>query len=175
QLDRVKLSFRNRGTSAAVLHVRSGDNQLGPWTYTVDAKDRLSDVWSYGELHQNTYDLSVYGPNGFVRTFKGGLGPQRGANLLVSASYHHDPGITLEIVNRTKRREQLKIYDAYSRRTITQRLEAGGVLVWHWSLDESFGWYDLIVTVDSDPSFRQQLAGHIETGRDSVSDPLLGV
>jgi phospholipase C len=44
----------------------------------------------------------------------------------------------------------------------------------HWSLSSSYGWYDLTITVDSDPTFCQQIAGHVETGRDSVSDPLLG-
>jgi len=37
-----------------------------------------------------------------------------------------------------------------------------------------FGWYDLTLTVGADPTFRQQLAGHVETGRDSASDPALG-
>jgi phospholipase C len=40
---------------------------------------------------------------------------------------------------------------------------------------ESFGWYDLSISVESDPDFGQQLAGAVETGRDSVSDPRLGV
>ncbi|MES1210069.1 MAG: phospholipase domain-containing protein [Pseudomonadota bacterium] len=43
-----------------------------------------------------------------------------------------------------------------------------------WSLDKSFNWYDLTVTVPSDPNFRQQLAGHVENGRDSMTDPALG-
>jgi phospholipase C len=42
------------------------------------------------------------------------------------------------------------------------------------SLDQFFGWYDLIVTVAGDPSFAYRLAGHVETGRESFSDPALG-
>jgi phospholipase C len=34
--------------------------------------------------------------------------------------------------------------------------------------------YDLTVEVESDPGFRQQLAGHVENGRDGWSDPALG-
>jgi phospholipase C len=30
------------------------------------------------------------------------------------------------------------------------------------------------VTVDVDPTFGYRLAGHVETGRDSFSDPALG-
>jgi hypothetical protein len=36
------------------------------------------------------------------------------------------------------------------------------------------GWYDLIVKVSGDASFRYQLAGHVETGKESISDPALG-
>jgi hypothetical protein len=38
----------------------------------------------------------------------------------------------------------------------------------------SSGWYGIIVTTDSDPSLAQQLAGHLETGRNSISAPALG-
>jgi phospholipase C len=43
-----------------------------------------------------------------------------------------------------------------------------------FTLERSFGWYDLTIEVDADPSFSCQLAGHLETGRDSASDPALG-
>jgi len=33
---------------------------------------------------------------------------------------------------------------------------------------------DRTFTTDSDPSFTQQLAGHLKTGRDSISDPAFG-
>ena len=42
------------------------------------------------------------------------------------------------------------------------------------SLEQFHGWYDLIVTVAGDPSFKYRLAGHVETGHDSFSDPALG-
>jgi phospholipase C len=69
----------------------------------------------------------------------------------------------------------VRIYDAYTKQTVTQTLEPGGVLIWHWSLENSFGWYDLSISVESDAGFLQQLAGHVETGHNSVSDPALGV
>jgi len=36
------------------------------------------------------------------------------------------------------------------------------------------GWYDLIVTVAEDSAFHYRLAGHVETGKDSFTDPALG-
>jgi hypothetical protein len=39
---------------------------------------------------------------------------------------------------------------------------------------DSSGWYDLTVGVESDRAFAQQLAGHLESGCDSTTDPLIG-
>jgi phospholipase C len=41
-------------------------------------------------------------------------------------------------------------------------------------LQQYFGWYDLVVSVSQDSTFEHRLAGHVETGRDSFSDPALG-
>jgi phospholipase C len=43
-----------------------------------------------------------------------------------------------------------------------------------WNLNATFGWYDLVLTVDGDTGFEVQLAGHIENGQPSSSDPALG-
>jgi phospholipase C len=32
----------------------------------------------------------------------------------------------------------------------------------------------LLITVNADPSFVRHYAGHVETGNDSASDPLIG-
>jgi phospholipase C len=53
-------------------------------------------------------------------------------------------------------------------------LPRGRAIEKRWPLKSSFGWYDLSVTTDADPSFLQRLAGHLENGRDSVSDPAFG-
>ena len=43
------------------------------------------------------------------------------------------------------------------------------------ALSEVFGWYDLSVAVEEGASFACQLAGHVETSRDSVIDPAIGL
>jgi phospholipase C len=42
------------------------------------------------------------------------------------------------------------------------------------SLADLHGWYDVVVTVAEDAGFEYRFAGHIETGRDSMSDPAMG-
>jgi phospholipase C len=36
------------------------------------------------------------------------------------------------------------------------------------------GWYDVTITSSADPLFVRQPAGHVETGRVSITDPALG-
>ena len=169
----VKLHFGNSGKSAAVFQVRSG--RTGPWTYTVEANARLFDTWALGATGQTAYDLSVYGPNGFFRAFKGSVSGEDKANLTVKSTYQTDcVGITLEIQNRGNNVAKVRIFDAYTKRTIPRSVEAGETLTWHWTLDDSHGWYDLTVEVESDSTFKRQLAGHVETGSDSISDPAIG-
>jgi phospholipase C len=170
----VELHFDNTGKSAAVFQVRSVDTTDGPWTYTVGALARVSDTWAVRSREQNTYDLSVYGPNGFFRSFKGSVNGTEKANLAVKVTYDGEPGLTLDLHNRSTARARVRISDAYSRQTVTHLLEAGRLFVWHWPVPLSFGWYDLAIEVDSDPTFQQRIAGHVETGSDSVSDPALG-
>jgi phospholipase C len=64
--------------------------------------------------------------------------------------------------------------DHYTHKTIEFRLEPNGELSEFWSLDSSYGWYDFTITTSSDSSFQHRLAGHLETGRDSMSDPAIG-
>jgi phospholipase C len=52
--------------------------------------------------------------------------------------------------------------------------DQGERITQHWHIGESFGWYDLKITVEGDVSFEQHIAGHVETGRDSMTDPLIG-
>ena len=42
------------------------------------------------------------------------------------------------------------------------------------SLERTGGWYDLTVTIEGKWRFATHLAGHVESGEDSISDPLIG-
>ena len=167
----VQLFFRNTGKAGAVFQVRSGDGQTGPWTYTVGAGDETSD--SFGTSGATSYNFSVFGPNGFLRTFAGGLGAGS-ANLTVNAIYDQESeGVALVIRNHSTSAEKVSIFDAYSGKTRTHLLHPHDIVTYVSQLHESFGWYDLTVRVDSDASFQRQLAGHVETGKSSVTDPAI--
>ena len=171
----VSIHFGNTGKSAAVFQVRSGDGQDGPWTYTVGSQAAATETWSLAANGRTAYDLSVYGPNGFLRAFKGSLNGRGEANLGVSSSYDTAVGgISLDVCNRGRLTSKVSILDHYNKQTISRALAPGESWSRSWSLEHSFSWYDFTIEVESDPSFRRRLAGHVETGTDSMSDPAIG-
>jgi phospholipase C len=170
------IGFRNTGHAGACFHVRSGNTSTGPWTYTVEAGKSLSDTWNVASNPNGEYDLSVYGPNGFLRAFKGGIGAGR-ANLDVDSRYgdDDDDGFELAVTNRGSAACTVSIVNSYTNETMTHWLDRGQSFRKNWQLKTTHGWYDLVIHVNTDQGFQQRLAGHIETGRESASDPGIGM
>jgi phospholipase C len=164
------ITFRSTGRAAGVFHVRSADSAQDPRSYTVESGKQLTAAWDAA----SGYDLSVYGPNGFFRRFKGGPGGQQ-ASLDIRARYgrRHEE-ITLEIDNRGSQPVEVTVSDRYSSRSTTLSLKPGDAHTERWSLGRTRGWYDLVVTVQGDPHFEYRYAGHLENGKASISDPGMG-
>jgi phospholipase C len=170
---KVSLTFRNAGAAGVVFHVRSEDGKSGPWSYTVGADDALSD--SFAAAEDGSYALSVYGPNGFFRGFKGSLGQH---DLEVEESYGFvqfsratRPGVTLTLHNDGADARQFKIHDGYNMQPHSVTVPSNSKAEQQFALEKSFGWYDL--AVECGPGFRRHFAGHVETGQDSTSDPAM--
>jgi phospholipase C len=168
-----RIDFSNIGKATAVFHVRSGNAQNGPWTYTLEPGTLVSDRWKL-QSTQGVYDLSVYGPNGFLRAFKGSTASTDKANLDITTLYYADRShITLEIVNHGPAC-QLTILDTYTKETTTHTIKAGDTISTHSPRKQFYGWYDFVVEVSSDTTFQRRIAGHVETGEDSMTDPAIG-
>jgi phospholipase C len=171
----VNLHFGNTGKAAAVYQVYSGDGQTGPWTYTVAPHTELSASWSLTANGQTEYDLSVFGPNGFLRVFKGSISGSEKANLVASIIYDVDSdGVILGIANHGQESIEVSIVSSYSKRMVNHRLKQNGEVSEFFPLHSSYGWYDFTITTRSDSGFERRLAGHLETGRDSMTDPAIG-
>jgi phospholipase C len=171
----VKLHFANRGKAGAVFQVRSGSTAHKVRMYTVEAHKKLSGSWTVS----GSYDLTVYGPNGFTRSFKGSVG--LGA---VALDVHSEYGsewradgklsILVSVRNAGARNVTVTLLDAYTGEKVQRVLPPDGHADTRVSLRQFDGWYDLVITVAEDPRFERRLAGHVETGRDSISDPAMG-
>jgi len=164
----IVLTFLNTGRATVVFQVRSGNAADLVRTYTVEPGKQLAGSWSVASY----YHLSVYGPNGFVRYFNGSIGS--GAAALDVVSAYDDDDLELRITNLGGTTAEIRLLDAYTGNLTKRVLQHNATLEDELSVEQFHGWYDLVVTVAGDPTFKYRLAGHIETGKDSFSDPALG-
>jgi phospholipase C len=153
------VTFASRGTVGAVFHVTSA---TVPRTYTVGAGASLTGSWPTPDAQ----GVRVHGPNGFYRQFAGD-GP---AVTAVPAG----PNLHLRIVNSASAAVRLTLANAYIGKPVPLRVPARATVAVTVPAGLAGGWYDVSVTAAAEPGYLRRLAGHVETGRDSVSDPALG-
>jgi phospholipase C len=159
----LQLRFNNTGKQGAVFHVRSATGDA-PRSYTVGPNADLSDSWKVA----SGYDLAVYGPNGFLRTCKGS------SDDGLESALDYDPAgnsVQLRLRNNGTSSREILVHDTYTGKTATLALAGGQDWQQQYPLTATSGWYDFIIETKDDSAFRQQLAGHLETGKDSMSDP----
>jgi phospholipase C len=177
---KVSIRFVNTGRAGAVFLVYTANSADAPRSYTVEAGKRLEDQLPLAI--DGSYDFTVHGPNGFLRRFAGkpaatgwwgGAGKARPE---VAEGYDVENGnLQLRLENPGSAPCQFTIVNAYDPgATITHVVRGGDTDPLYLDLRNAYGWYDLTVTVDSDASFERRLAGHVETGHSSMSDPALG-
>jgi phospholipase C len=82
--------------------------------------------------------------------------------------------IAWTITNLANAQAEVSVLDAYTGKSASKLLQSHQSFADQLQLDQFGGWYDLIVKVSGDVGFKYQLAGHVETGKDSISDPALG-
>lgn len=149
--------------------------------YAVTAGDRLEDAWALSGFDGGGYHLCVHGPNGFFREFKGtgdeallevALEPARdGTGLSGNA--------VLRLANRESRVIEVTIEDAgYGAAKRSVKLQAAGGKGDHvemaLNLSGSKGWYDVRVRMEGVAQFERRFAGRLETGKESITDPVIG-
>ncbi len=173
----VTLRFENAGDAGAVFHVYDR-LALGqpPRRYTVEAGKQLSGHWA-GQPG-TAYDLWVLGPNGFHRHVTGRL-PTPGATearpeLVVRADraylelvieLRNDGPKPCTFVLRTNRYANVpdRSWPMLAHSATTVRI----------AVDASHRWYDFSVRVAGLAGFGRRLAGHLENGQPSISDPAM--
>ncbi|MCE2565142.1 phosphocholine-specific phospholipase C [Komagataeibacter sp. FNDCF1] len=163
----IHLAFSNTGTAGVVLRVDWGEPQ-GPRHYTIAA---ASGMTATGSIPAGP--VIVQGPNGFLREFRLESAPA----LQVHEHYHPQSGcIALSFHNRSPTAMTVHVrmdsHDGVAACDIPvpSRSRARG----EWNITVSDHWYDLHVTCNTHPRACWRLAGHMETGRPSRSDPSIG-
>lgn len=172
----IELCFVNSGAAGAVFHVYDNGrlHQL-PRRYTVEPNKELRAAWM-PELADQVYDLWVLGPNGFHRHLAGRIddaAPPRvqlaydrgGATLSVQL---HNAGPVEQVITLSA-----NAYLVTPARTVV--VAPGAHLDYAWPVADTGNWYDLSVHAAHLPGFLRRYAGRVETGRDSISDPAMGL
>jgi phospholipase C len=165
---KVTLTFASGAKAGAAFLVTSGNRTDGPWTYTTEAGRTIAGTWN-SAYSKGSYDLTVHGPNGFLRVFKGA---HQAAGAEVTARHTGDD-VTLTFTNRGSGTIRLQLANGYGGRTTTVTVRPGTTVQRTVDLAASRRWYDLTVTSEADPAFLRRFAGHVENGRPGVSDPAI--
>jgi phospholipase C len=168
----VTLLFSNTGAAGAVFHVYDKKHlDRIPRRYTVEAGKALQDDWN-AHSDAGDYDLMVYGPNGYFRRFKGSAGTSSEPDIrliyeVVRGELHinvrNSTGdtITVNIIDNAYRTGGPWAHQVRRGEAIEQRL----------SLVASGRWYDFSIVSTRHKGFERRVAGRMETGKDSFSDP----
>ncbi len=164
--DGVHLHFDNRsGVGTCCTAYWDASNGL-PRRYTVGAGHALQDHLPLPRGQRLA--MTVHGPNGFVRKISG----DGAAPLEVTGRADLRGNLRLALRNTSDRAQTVHVRDeAYGRGEHTLAVGPGETAHWLCDLRASHHWYDLAVSVDR---HRWRLAGPVETGRESYSDPASG-
>ncbi|MFJ5926380.1 phosphocholine-specific phospholipase C [Kitasatospora sp. NPDC092948] len=149
----------------------------GPWQYTVDPGAATSDFFNCGTGYGGgKYDLTVVGPNRFLRRFTGDA-TAAGKNAAVTVTYAPAPdtgklavwfkfanagaaAVTFTVTSTNYRTDGPWTYQVAPGAAVSDFFNAAAY---------TNGWYDFTVTVSGDASWSQRFTGHLETGSASIS------
>lgn len=164
---RVSIDLRSTGQAGAVFYVYGPTGGPGPWRYTVAAGSELQDTWSVN----GRYDFAVHGPNGFMRRFSGSV--TTSAQPEVTVTYELPGTLRLAFDNPGTNPHTIIVTDRAQGSSAPRTIEipAGTSVQATWPLAASSNWYDLSVTLNGDDLYLRHIAGHLENGAASMTDP----
>jgi phospholipase C len=175
------IDIQNQGTpatkSAHFSIYANQDRTGGPWQYTVPAGGATTDFFNIGSGFGNgRYDLTLLGPNRFLRHFAGNA-TTAGKAMEVTSTYAIEPGtgklaIYLHMTNTSGASVTFTVTSTNYRSDGPWHysVAAGATVSDFWNaVAFENGWYDFSVTTSGDTSWSRRFTGHIETGTSSVT------
>lgn len=151
--------------------------QMNQWNFCVVPGDKIDYQWPVANFMEEQYLLECYGANGFFRSFKGAKNFS-GLNVKVTSEQigakTASGNLLIELLS--DRAMQLTITDnSYGQPLKTVTLKKGKYKQLVIPTQESGFWYDFTIGITNEPLFAQHYAGRVETGKQSISDPLMGM
>lgn len=151
------------------------------WHFAVAAGEEIEYEWPVSNFENETYDLKIFGPNGFYRGFAGN---KNDPTLKIELGYEQKkfPGAGLSgnlqlNLSNTGKSSPLTITikdESYKNRPVTKTIAPGATEKVILDLKKSYGWYDISIEVSGTKSYVRGYAGRVETGKSSFTDPAMG-
>jgi len=149
--------------------------QMNQWNFCVVPGDQINYHWPVANFINEQYWLECYGANGFFRSFKGAK-QFSGLNAKVAIEVSNKTASGNLLVNLLANKDMEVVFtdNAYGEtaKTIALKKDKHHLLV--VNTKKSGNWYDFTMSIKGEPLFEQRYAGRVETGKHSISDPLMG-
>jgi len=177
----INISMANVGEAAVVFHVFDYINtSYGAKKYTIEPGKELWDIWDFHD--NNAYNLSLHGPNGFVRTFVSSNALLSSYNIYMKEDRKNNNVIfkvacllnecnnklLIEDKGYGKPSDIVKYGELKDRKIINNVISSGN-------------WYDFVIKevnndkVEDKQIYERRFMGRIETDKDSITDPAMAV
>jgi phospholipase C len=149
-----------------------GRPDLRTRAYAVEPAARLTDTWDLGGFDQGVYHLRICGPNGFLREL---TGTAADPDLSTDLAYLTTGDLKITLTNRSPRPQSVRLQNhMYKGKNETVALKPGQTKSLTLNLSASHHWYDFTLALEATPAFTRRHAGHVETGKLSFTDPVMG-
>jgi phospholipase C len=186
------LQLANTGADgvALIAYWQPMANAQTPYHYTIEAGKSLAPT-PVPAGADGGYDWAVYGPNGFLREFRGNVNTAKtsAGKPEVMTCYDVDTGaIRLTLDNSSARQPCVflvtdNVYAA--NKPVSLSVAAGSTATLEWAsapvvnpvskLSESSGWYDASIRLAGDASYFRRVAGCVQPKSGALySDPAIG-
>lgn len=152
----------------------AGRDGMAARHYAVAAGESVADEWPLSMFEGGVVDLVVRGPNGFVREYRG-----KPADATVEVGFREEvtgagAELLVQVRHRGSAKVSVKVSDvSYGGGSQSAAVEPGDTAVMRLRTDRAGGWYDVRVEIGRG-EWTARACGKIETGRWTITDPLMG-
>ncbi|MBL1407365.1 phosphocholine-specific phospholipase C [Sphingobacterium faecale] len=149
------------------------------WNFAVKAGDKIFYEWELSRFLGTRFHFLVHGPNGFFREFQGdvkdpsiavGIVPELKSVTRIATG---KVNVIIKNLSGTEQRVNLKNV-SYQSIQDTRLVKANSEVRIPIDLSGQGNWYDLEVRVAGAENFCTRIAGRVEMGKETSTDPLIG-
>src|ERR1019366_2485163 len=172
--NRLFVTMTNAGSASVHFAIYANAYRTdGPWQYDASPGGTVSDSFLQPSRANGRYDFTCYGPNGFQRRFAGNINRDCNQVEITSQINPAADGITLGLLSPDTNPVNFTVTDNRNPgSTWGFILPPASSTNWDFSIPtNNNGWYNLTVTADTDTNFVRHLAGHVENGAFSFTEP----